>query len=68
MVYVGIDLGGTSIKAGLVDEQGKILCKATCPTLVERGARLLQPLRKVPHRVVCLLHKLPFTRFLRRWN
>ena len=39
MVYVGIDLGGTSIKAGLVDEQGKILCKATCPTLVERGAR-----------------------------
>ena len=39
MVYVGIDLGGTNIKAGLVDEQGKILCKATCPTLVERGAR-----------------------------
>lgn len=39
MYYVGIDLGGTSIKAGLVDESGKILQKATCPTLVERGAR-----------------------------
>ena len=38
MVYVGIDLGGTSIKAGLVDENGKIIAKATCPTLVERGA------------------------------
>jgi len=39
MYYVGIDLGGTSVKAGLVNEEGKILCKATCPTLVERGAR-----------------------------
>ena len=39
MYFVGIDLGGTSIKAGLVSEEGKILCKSTCPTLVERGAR-----------------------------
>ncbi len=39
MYYVGIDLGGTSIKAGLVDENGRILAKSTCPTLVERGAR-----------------------------
>ena len=39
MFYVGIDLGGTSIKAGLVDENGKIVAKATCPTLVERGAK-----------------------------
>ena len=39
MYYVGIDLGGTSVKAGLVDENGKILQKATCPTKVERGAR-----------------------------
>ena len=39
MYYVGIDLGGTSIKAGLVHEKGHILQKATCPTLVERGAR-----------------------------
>ena len=39
MYYIGIDLGGTGIKAGLVDEGGKIICKAGCPTLVERGAR-----------------------------
>ena len=39
MLYVGIDLGGTSVKAGLVDENGKIIAKASCPTLVERGAK-----------------------------
>ena len=38
MVYIGIDLGGTSVKVGLVDENGKILVKESCPTLVERGA------------------------------
>ena len=37
MYYVGIDVGGTGLKAGVVDEQGKILSKVTCPTLVERG-------------------------------
>mgnify|MGYP000355620240 CR=1 FL=1 len=37
MLYIGVDLGGTGIKAGLVDEQGKILSKASCPTGVERG-------------------------------
>ena len=37
MYYVGIDLGGTNIKAGLVDENGRILEKASVPTLIERG-------------------------------
>ena len=37
MLYIGVDLGGTGIKAGLVDEQGKILSKVSCPTGVERG-------------------------------
>lgn len=37
MIYIGIDLGGTGIKVGAVDEQGKILCKESCPTGVERG-------------------------------
>ena len=27
--YVGIDLGGTNIAAGVVDETGKILCKCS---------------------------------------
>ena len=38
MVYVGIDVGGTGLKAGVVDESGNILSKASCPTQVERGA------------------------------
>ncbi|MDD6883720.1 MAG: ROK family protein [Eubacteriales bacterium] len=37
MYYVGIDVGGTGLKAGVVNEQGKIIAKASCPTGVERG-------------------------------
>ena len=36
MLYIGIDLGGTNIAAGLCDEQGKILYTASVPTLKER--------------------------------
>ena len=38
MYYVGIDVGGTGLKAGVVNEEGKIISKVSCPTLVERGA------------------------------
>ena len=34
---IGIDVGGTGLKAGVVYEQGKILATAKCPTGVERG-------------------------------
>ena len=37
MIYIGIDVGGMSIKAGVVDTQGNILFKHSCPTGVERG-------------------------------
>ena len=37
MIYIGIDVGGTTIKAGAVDEQGNILFKHSCPTGIERG-------------------------------
>lgn len=37
MFYIGVDLGGTGIKAGVVNEQGTIIAKASCPTGVERG-------------------------------
>ena len=32
MYYLGIDLGGTNIVAGIVDEDGKIIVKASCKT------------------------------------
>jgi len=34
--YIGIDLGGTNIAVGLVDEEGKIIHKDSVPTLSER--------------------------------
>ena len=37
MIYIGIDVGGTGIKAGAVDEQGNILFKHSRPSGVERG-------------------------------
>ena len=37
MNYLGIDLGGTNIKGGVVNEAGEILREASRPTLVERG-------------------------------
>ncbi len=36
MVYIGIDVGGTGIKIGIVDEHGKILAQGETPTLVNR--------------------------------
>lgn len=38
MLYIGIDVGGTSIKAGVVDESGHILHKDSCASQLERGA------------------------------
>ena len=37
MKAVGLDLGGTFIKVGLVDEEGRILKKKQLPTLAEKG-------------------------------
>ena len=34
---VGIDLGGTFIKAGILDARGKIYAKRKIPTRAERG-------------------------------
>ena len=37
LYYVGIDLGGTNIAAGLVDDQGNIIHKDSVPTLSDRN-------------------------------
>ena len=36
MMYIGVDLGGTGIKAGVVSDQGEILSKGSTPTMIER--------------------------------
>ena len=35
--YIGLDLGGTNIKAGVTDEQGHVLSKVSIPTEAENG-------------------------------
>ena len=38
MYYIGVDLGGTNIAVGIVDENNKIIKKGKTPTAPERGA------------------------------
>ena len=38
-IYVGIDVGGTNIKAGIVTHSGKSLAKTSLPTEAERGVQ-----------------------------
>ena len=37
MYYIGVDLGGTNIAIGIVDEKYKIIRKGSVPTRPERG-------------------------------
>jgi glucokinase len=37
-VYAGIDIGGTNIKFGLVDHNGKVLYREQRPTMADKGA------------------------------
>ena len=50
-MYIGLDVGGTNLVAGLVDREGKILHKAACPvdrswTAEELSARLARLARQ----------------------
>ncbi len=38
MYRIGVDLGGTNIAAGIVNDEGKILCRASIPTGAHRPA------------------------------
>ena len=39
--YIGVDLGGTNIAAGLVTKEGKILDKVSIPTDAQQGGRAI---------------------------
>ncbi len=41
MYYIGIDLGGTNIAAGIVNENYEIICKESTPTLANREPELI---------------------------
>ncbi len=53
MYYLGIDLGGMSIKAGLCDEEGNILVQESCPTVRdEDGDRITKDMAELCLRVL----------------
>ncbi|WP_297197426.1 ROK family protein [Thermanaeromonas sp.] len=41
MYFLGIDLGGTSIKGGIVDKEGRILAQGQVPTKAQDGAEVV---------------------------
>lgn len=50
MYYIGIDLGGTNIAAGIVDENGKILVKDSVSTIKERPTNeIMDDMVKISH-------------------
>ena len=52
-MYIGIDLGGTNIAAGIVDENGKLLHKDSTPTLKERDFReIIKDMAELSKKVV----------------
>jgi len=53
MYYLGIDLGGTTIKAGVCNEKGEILYKESCPTITsEDGDRIITDMAALCLRVI----------------
>lgn len=53
MYYLGIDLGGMSIKAGICDGDGNILHQDSCPTvLTEGGDRIVQDMADLCRKVI----------------
>ena len=62
-MYVGLDVGGTNLVAGLVDREGKILHKAACPvdrswTAEELSARLARLARQAAEEGGCPVSQL----------
>ena len=54
MYRIGVDIGGTGIQAGLVDEKGKIIGQKECYTRTQAGfRRIIEEIREL---VIELLH------------
>lgn len=57
-MYIGIDLGGTNIAVGLVDKKGKIIQKASTPTLRERHwSEIIKDMVILTHKVTAAAGK-----------
>lgn len=55
MYYIGVDLGGTNIAAGIVDsESGKIIIKGSVPTLAQRdGEEIIKDMVSLCEKLIC---------------
>lgn len=61
---ISVDLGGTSFKAGIVTEAGRVLCRAQAPTPAERKpAHVLAVLEKLILELKLLRPTRPVTRW-----
>jgi glucokinase len=49
MYYIGLDVGGTTIKAGLVDDAGKVLQSHRAVTVIDDLRRLISTLTELIH-------------------
>ncbi|MBR5535026.1 MAG: ROK family protein [Clostridia bacterium] len=57
-MYIGIDLGGTNIAVGLVDKKGKIIQKASTPTLRHRHwSEIIRDMVILTHKVTAAADK-----------
>ena len=41
MFYIGVDLGGTNIAVGLLNDEFEIIAKEKCATGIERGLKAM---------------------------
>ena len=52
-MFIGIDLGGTNIAAGLVDHDGKLIYPVKTPTLADRGLdEVVKDMAKLIHELL----------------
>ena len=48
MYYIGVDIGGTGVQAGVVDENGQILFRKECPTDILSGfEKIMEDINKL---------------------
>src|SRR5699024_11856905 len=45
--YLGFDVGGTTIKYGLIDSELNIIESSSCPTLENKDGHILKSLKKI---------------------
>lgn len=57
MYRVGVDLGGMSIKAGLIDKSGNVATKGNCKTQVDRGYhQIIKDMAELIQRLLAKVH------------